>query len=254
MLEDVTRKEAGEKVVLEVGAGAGNTAFPILRENENERLRIWACDFSEKAIATIRSGGEYGSECLRAEVWDVASPELPAGLEEGMVDVVIMIFIFSALEPKQWRAAVQNIYRLLKPGGVVLFRDYGRGDLAQVRFKEGRWMAENFYTRGDGTRVYFFEKKELEDIWGGEDKQEPRQAKEEKRNEGEQATIQKDDSEKVLDEKSNSTADASSILTFNSSPRFKILNLNVDRRLIVNRQRRLKMYRCWIQGRFQKPG
>ena len=94
-----------------------------------------------------------------------------------------------------------------------MFRDYGRGDLAQVRFKAGRWMDDNFYVRGDGTRVYFFEKDELAKIWDG----------------------------------SSSRLDG-------VKHHFDILDLDVDRRLIVNRQRRIKMYRCWIQGRFQKPG
>lgn len=241
VLGEVTKADAGPKVVLEVGAGAGNTAFPVMRMNANPDLELIAADFSKKAVETMRAAEDYTRQenCgrLRAEVWDVAGNAMPEGLSAGCVDVVVLIFIFSALNPKQWLRAVKNIWHLLKPGGQVLFRDYGRGDLAQVRFKAGRWMEENFYVRGDGTRVYFFEKDELSQIWSGRY--------------GDDV-----DGSCGQPECQNGTNEAEARTKpgdIETSPAFEILDLDVDRRLIVNRQRRIKMYRCWLQGRFRKP-
>lgn len=47
---------------------------------------------------------------------------------------------------------VENLYDVLDKNGVVLFRDYGRYDMAQLRFKAGHKIGENFYMRQDGTR------------------------------------------------------------------------------------------------------
>lgn len=97
------------------------------------------------------------------------------------MDIIILIFVLSALHPHEWQRAVQNVHKvrapprlslvlplrqasstqMLKPGGLVLFRDYGRYDLTQLRFKGGRLLDDNFYIRGDKTRVYFFELGEL---------------------------------------------------------------------------------------------
>lgn len=35
---------------------------------------------------------------------------------------------------------------------------------------------------------------------------------------------------------------------------FEVLNMGADRRLIVNRGTKQKMYRCWMQGNFLKRG
>ncbi|KAK4192950.1 methyltransferase-like protein [Podospora australis] len=218
VLEKLTKEDAGPITILEIGAGAGNTAFPILAQNKNPKLKLHACDFSKKAVEVMRNHESYNTEVMQADVWDVAGDDLPPGVEEGSVDLVMMIFIFSALSPKQWKQAVENVGRVLKPGGEVCFRDYGRGDLAQVRFRKGRYLEENFYIRGDGTRVYFFDKDELSDIWSG--KLQPGD------DEGEKQGVQE--------------------------PLFDVEEVRVDRKLLVNRAKKLKMYRCWLQGRFRK--
>lgn len=48
--------------------------------------------------------------------------------------------------------------QILKPGGLLLFRDYGLYDMTQVRFisKRDRKVGENYYQRADGTRTFFF--------------------------------------------------------------------------------------------------
>lgn len=223
VLSEITKRDAGPNVVLEIGAGAGNSAFPIISHNENPNLRIHACDYSKKAVQVMRNDEKYDEKVMKADVWDVTAAgedSLPPGLDEASVDVVLMVFIFSALSPDEWNRAISNVYRVLKPGGKVLFRDYGKGDLAQVRFKKGRWMGESFYVRGDGTRVYFFDQDELCEIWS-------------KWTPGIEST-------------------ANIMSSTSEKHGFKILNFGVDRRLIVNRQRKLKMHRCWLQGRFQK--
>lgn len=215
ILAEVTQENVGPKVILEIGAGAGNTAFPVLANNKNPLLKIHACDFSKTAVEVMRNHEAYDTNHMQADVWDVAGECLPPDVEEESVDVAIMVFIFSALSPTEWAKAVHNVHRVLKPGGLVCFRDYGRGDLAQVRFRKGRYLEENFYIRGDGTRVYFFDKDELAAIWCGE--------------------------AAARDNACNANV-----------PQFEVENLGVDRRLLVNRAEKLKMYRCWLQGRFRK--
>lgn len=227
VLSKVIAADAGPVLLLEVGAGAGNTAFPILASNQNPHFKIHACDYSKNAVEVMRASENYDTRFMQADVWDAAGEVLPPGLEEGTVDVVLMIFIFSALEPRQWANAVRNVYRLLKPGGEVLFRDYGRGDLAQVRFKKGRYLEENFYVRGDGTRVYFFDQDELIKIWTGHTR-----------------TAGTSGDEGIDAEK-----DEENVVTG-----FELLDMGADRRLLVNRAKQLKMYRCWMQGRFRKTG
>lgn len=153
-LIDATRADAGPKVICDVGAAVGNTIFPLLEGNANPALQIHALDYSAVAIETLRSNPAYDEHMIRCEVWDMADPEgPPLSVQSRSVDICVLIFAFSALSPAQWRQAAANIHTMLKPGGLLLLRDYGRFDLTQLRFKANRLLSPSFYVRGDGTRV-----------------------------------------------------------------------------------------------------
>ncbi|KAK6457880.1 S-adenosyl-L-methionine-dependent methyltransferase [Scheffersomyces xylosifermentans] len=171
-LYKVTAESYQEKTtILEIGCGAGNTFFPVLSQNKNKNLKIVGCDYSKVAVDLVRSNEAFQPNNEKgiafSSVWDLANPDgiLPDDVKPNSVDIVIMVFVFSALSPDQWTHAVNNLAKILKPGGEILFRDYGRYDLAQVRFKKGRLLDDNFYIRGDGTRVYFFTEEELREIF-----------------------------------------------------------------------------------------
>ncbi|SNX86266.1 related to ABP140 - actin binding protein and AdoMet-dependent tRNA methyltransferase [Melanopsichium pennsylvanicum] len=250
-LVEVTLEGAGDRTVLEVGCGAGNTVFPLLEINKNSKLRIHACDYSSEAVNVVRSQPFYssppgGAYCL-STVWDLcSSTQLPEGLKEASVDIIVLIFVFSALHPREWSQAVKNIHALLKPGGIVLFRDYGRYDLPQLRFKKRRMLQDNFYLRGDGTRVYFFQPEELFHIFNAKPQTAATTTTTTMQNQRDSPQTDKHIESKNLEEQQDKLGEEEK-----REYDFATNQMAIDRRLIVNRKERKQMYRVWLQAKFQ---
>ncbi|XP_055838560.1 tRNA N(3)-methylcytidine methyltransferase METTL6 [Episyrphus balteatus] len=153
-----------QKTLFEVGCGVGNLIFPLIEENHNNYF-YYACDFSPRAVEFVKSNPFYDSTKMKAFQCDITTDVVFEHIPEGSLDIVTMIFVLSAIHPDKFLKVVQNLWRLLKPGGVILFRDYGLYDMAQLRFKPGHKIGENLYMRQDGTRSYYFAERELSDLF-----------------------------------------------------------------------------------------
>ncbi|XP_049859440.1 tRNA N(3)-methylcytidine methyltransferase METTL6 [Schistocerca gregaria] len=147
------------KVLLEVGCGVGNFVYPLIEEKLN--LFIYACDFSPRAIEYVKSHSLYDETRIKAFQVDITTDEIFHFLQCGSVDIVTLVFVLSAVHPDKFLQTLRTLFKLLKPGGILLFRDYGLYDMAQLRFKAGNKIAENFYMRQDGTRSYYFSVEEV---------------------------------------------------------------------------------------------
>uniref|UniRef100_A0A3P9JUU0 tRNA N(3)-cytidine methyltransferase n=1 Tax=Oryzias latipes TaxID=8090 RepID=A0A3P9JUU0_ORYLA len=162
-LKECCEFESQKLVLLEAGCGVGNCLFPLLEDDLN--IFVYACDFSPRAVEFVKQNPLYCSERCCAFQCDLTKDDLTGNVPEGSVDVVTLIFVLSAVHPEKMKLALENINKVLKPGGIVLFRDYGLYDHAMLRFKAGSKLGENFYVRQDGTRSYFFSKEHLAQLF-----------------------------------------------------------------------------------------
>ena len=156
--------ECGKKrVLLEVGCGVGNFVFPLLEEEEegDEGLFIFCCDFSARGVQFVKENKFYDEKRIKAFQCDITTPHLVNELGENSVDIVSCVFVLSAVHPDKHGTVLKNIGSVLKPGGCLLFRDYGDGDMAMIRFGPGSKISDRFYKRQDGTRSYFFTRDEV---------------------------------------------------------------------------------------------
>nr|XP_034985421.1 tRNA N(3)-methylcytidine methyltransferase METTL6 isoform X1 [Zootoca vivipara]XP_034985422.1 tRNA N(3)-methylcytidine methyltransferase METTL6 isoform X1 [Zootoca vivipara] len=149
------REFADQKLtILEAGCGVGNCLFPLLEEDSN--IFAYACDFSPRAVEYVKQNPLYDAQRCRAFQCDLTKDDILENVPSDSVDVVTLIFVLSAIHPEKMGLVLHNLYKVLKPGKCVLFRDYGLYDHAMLRFKSANKLGENFYVRQDGTRSYFF--------------------------------------------------------------------------------------------------
>ena len=102
--------------LLEVGCGVGNFMYPLLEHNK--RMFVYACDFSTDAVQLVKANPAYDTTRCSAFVCNLAEPRsLTSAFEaqgaNGLVDIVTLIFVLSAIHPDKMRACIDNIARVI---------------------------------------------------------------------------------------------------------------------------------------------
>lgn len=84
----------------------------------------------------------------------------------GIADVILCVFVLSAVDPAHAKIFIRQVYETLKPGAYCCFRDYGMFDLPMMRFPPKSYRSSEerdfddcpprLFVRGDGTLSRFF--------------------------------------------------------------------------------------------------
>lgn len=159
LLGDDDRVE-GRKKLLEIGCGVGNLIFPLIEDKLTSGYFIYGVDFSPRAIEMVKQNPLYDEQLMQAFPCDITTSDVFSTISEQTIDLMTLVFVLSAIHPEKFETVIENMWKLLKPGGLVLFRDYGLHDMAQIRFKAGSKIADKLYVRQDGTRSYYFSTQE----------------------------------------------------------------------------------------------
>ena len=175
----IETRSKDHKVVLELGCGVGNSAFPLMRANLD--LRVVAVDASPTAIACLKQNPEFDARRCVAFVADLGNVEGPLteraiglahAIDDASIDAVTGVFFFSALDPDAFGRVARECARVLKRGGLVLFRDYSKDDVKanaegvegssthhptprRMSFEPGEKIDDAAFVRGDGTLAVY---------------------------------------------------------------------------------------------------
>ena len=158
------RAAAAPFSLLEFGCGTGASFLPLLERLPH--LDVTAFDLSEKAIALAHAHPTFSANAHRACAFvadatdagvTVAAAVAAAHGRARLFDAVLLLYMLSAMPPETHCEIVARAAACLKPGGLLLLRDYGEGDEAQMRFGRGQMVDGDgsVMVRRDGTLAVF---------------------------------------------------------------------------------------------------
>ena len=133
-------------LILETGCGNGKT----LRSLGQNAVGI---DISPAAVQLA------GPSALVGDV-----RHLP--FNDSVFDIIFCWHVLGHLFFKERKIAADEMLRVLKPEGVLYFKDFSRNDF---RYGKGTEVEPSSFLRGDGIVTHYFEQKELVSLFGPSD-------------------------------------------------------------------------------------
>ena len=133
---------------------------------------VYGFDLSSTAIDLLRNDVRYQQALHEnrtyCDVCDISIPNVLPAYVQNVAHVTSLIFCLSAIHPTKHSMVMRNVISTLQPGqGVLIFRDYGRYDLAQIKLGTQRSKlldTDNFYRKHDGTKCYYFTIQDIEQL------------------------------------------------------------------------------------------
>ncbi len=147
-----------DKVVLELGVGNGKTLLSILKQKPK---RVIAVDFSQDAINSCKDLFEK-----HTNVFLIKADALNLPLGEQEFDVVVCYYLLNNLLFAERDRAVNEIFSVLKPKGMVLFEDFAVGDMRETG--QQPFSKEKHTTvKTNGFLCHYFDQEEVKGLFKG---------------------------------------------------------------------------------------
>ena len=140
--------------VVDAGCGYGRNLVHLLRQG----CRVYAIDQDADAVQHVRRLADSLGAGLPAENFQVGSIErMP--FADGLADVVVSNAVLHfARDEEQFRAMLKEMWRVLKPGGLLFCR---LGSRIGMNFER---LHGNIYRIGDGAQWFLVDEKMLLDL------------------------------------------------------------------------------------------
>ena len=120
-----------EGVVLEVGAGTG-TNFGYYQSDKVKKLIAL-----EPAEGMVKRGEKTASRYPDLDISYLQEGAEAMSLETDSVDTAVLTFTLCTIP--DWRSALEDVRRVLKPGGRVLFAEHGGSPDPNIAKWQRRW-------------------------------------------------------------------------------------------------------------------